>query len=33
MSIPQFDDKGNKEEPPAELTGKDLSTRFKKKQK
>lgn len=30
MSIPQFDDKGNKKEAPTNLTGKDLVQRFKK---
>lgn len=32
MSIPQFDDKGNKIEAPSQVTGKDLSSRFKKKE-
>ncbi|MBD1434861.1 hypothetical protein H8B06_18705 [Sphingobacterium sp. DN00404] len=30
-SIPQYDDQGNKKEAPTQITGKDLSSRFKKK--
>lgn len=33
MSIPQYDEKGNKKTSPTEVTGKDLSTRFKKRKK
>ncbi|WP_037497485.1 hypothetical protein [Sphingobacterium deserti] len=33
MSVPQYDKDGNKIEPPAELTSKDLAARFKGRKK
>lgn len=33
MSIPKYDDKGNKVEAPTELSGKDLTERFKKRKR